>query len=260
MKTPLIMFSSIALLGIGTTHGDTLALIQDAANKGEEAAVPEATEKSNWYATAAIGGNIMLDSDFKDDSNATLKYKAGVGSAFGFGYQFNKSWSLEFQTGVNWNGVDELTWSTPVAGVGVANITGGSGDIYQVPVIANATWSIALTDKISLGLSAGLGVQWNNVNIHGVQASAVGFGNLGTAEFSQSSFAFRYQAGIQIAHQVTHNIHMGFGVRFSGTSEINLGTGTFYPTAGGALQVSNDDLKLTRFMNFSLGGGIKITF
>lgn len=254
-----ILFVSIALMGGAASHADTLALIQDAASNDNAPAVPEPAKSSNWFMTAAVGGNLLLDAEFKSDSDAKIKFKTGVGSVLGVGYRFSKNWSVDFQTGLNWNSIDEIS-ATGFEGTDPVTATGGSGNVYQVPIMANATWSIPLNDKTSIALSAGIGAQWTNFNINDVQFSSATLGKLATVEFSNNSMAFRYQAGIQLANQVAPNIHVGFGVRISGTTEVNIGPGTAYPVTGGSSPYTDSDQKLNRLFNISFGLGVRIDF
>ncbi|MCP4836742.1 MAG: hypothetical protein GY895_18475, partial [Phycisphaera sp.] len=134
-------------------------------------------------------------------------------------------------------------------------ITDGSGDIYQIPVMASLIYSIPINDRFSIGLKGGAGVQFTNFNAKDV--TIVSPGGKAQSSWNNDSTAFRWEVGFQIAHQVAHNIRIGGGVLFSGTTDVDIGSAD--PALAG-LGVLDDDQKLKGLYNISLGFGVNISF
>ena len=134
------------------------------------------------------------------------------------------------------------------------NITGGDGDVYQIPLMASLIYSIPISEKLSIGLKAGVGIQWTDFHASNIEVSSPGVQS-SFGSYDHTSTAFRWEVGFQLANQIAHNVRIGGGVLFSGTSSVSLGTAT---VTGGDL--ASGDYKLEALYNVSLGFGITITF
>ena len=258
MMNPYALMAVTLLASTPLAHGDALSLIQDAARNSDDAMVTETTEASPWFFIGALGGGAMFDSDFKGEDDLSVKYNPGIGLNLGVGYALNKHWAVEISTGLAWNGIDRISGFVNSTGVSLT-ASGGNGNLYQVPLIASIAWATPLGDRFTLGIAAGVGMQWTSFDLHDANLTANGTPFL-TASQKKNSLAFRYQVGVQITREIASNIQLGFGVRFFGTSEVDLGEATFFPTGGGPSFKSTESRKLKNLMGFALGTSLKITF
>ena len=258
MKHHYPLMAVILLASAPLAHADALSLIQDAARNSDDATVTETTEASPWFFIGALGGGAMFDSDFKGEDNLSVKYNPGIGLNLGVGYALNKHWAIEISTGLAWNGIDRISGFDNSSGVSLT-ASGGNGDLYQVPLVASIAWATPLGERFTLGIAAGVGMQWTSFDLHDANLTVNGV-PFGTASQKKNSVAFRYQVGVQITREIASNIQLGFGVRFFGTSEVDLGRTTYFPTGGGASFKSTESSKLKNLMGFALGTSLKITF
>ena len=244
MKKMITAIGACALAISTAASADALALMnQDDAD--DTPALPEASVASSWYFAAAVGGNIALDAEGKE-SGSTFKFKTGIGLNLGVGYAFAKNLAVEVRTGILWNKLKE------VEGGNGGTLSGGDGQMYQVPVMASVVYSIPLNEKTNLGIKAGAGMQWTDFNVDSITVSAGG-GSIDGYAFKHKSAAFRWEVGLQLATEVATNVRIGGGVIFSGTSEVNIGS----MTGPGP---SSPDEKLKGLYNISLGFGVNIAF
>ena len=252
------LMAAVLLASTPLVHGDALSLMQDAARNDEASAVtPEATEACPWFFIGALGGSALLDSDFEGEDNLSVKYNPGVGLNLGVGYALNKHWAVEIMTGVSWNGIDGVSGFSSETGIALT-ASGGNGDVYQIPLIASIAWGTPLGEGFTLGIAAGVGAQWTSFDLHGTAVEVNGV-PWGTVSQKGDSLAFRYQIGVQVTREIASNIQLGFGVRFFGTSEVDLGNTTYFPDGAASFE-STESTKLNSLMGFALGTSLKITF
>ena len=261
MKKMMIAAGAGVLALTSLSTADALALLNQEAQEKADAPPAEAEEAGDWYFAAAIGGNFLLDADVENGNGTYFKFDRGLGVNLGFGYAFNKTFSLELRSGLLWNGFNSIQNGRLTLNGNALTFGGGEGNIYQVPVMASLVVSIPINDKLAIGLKGGVGMQWTKINAHDINAYAGG-GQVGTVGWDHNSAAFRWDVGFQMANQITHNIRIGGGVIFSGTTAVNIGAATFTSGAGGAIPsfTGNSEQKLDRLFNFSLGFGVTIAF
>lgn len=250
MKTSVITSTCVGILALSSiVSADALSILnQDADQKTPPP--PTTTEATSpWYVAGAVGGNFILKSKVKDAGDAKFKFKTGIALNVGIGYGIAENLAVEVRSGLMWNKIDGSS-----GGESGSEISGGKGDIYQIPVMASLVYSIPINDKFSIGLKGGAGVQFTNFNAKDVTIVNPGQPNV-LASWDNDSTAFRWEVGFQVAHQVTSNIRIGGGVLFSGTTEVNIGAAD---VAGfGSV---DEDQKLKGLYNISLGFGVNISF
>ncbi|MFB0985242.1 MAG: outer membrane beta-barrel protein, partial [Phycisphaerales bacterium] len=231
---------------------DALALITQDADEKTPPPPTEIAAATPWYAAAAFGGNFLFDAKIKDTDGIKFKFKNGLGLNIGVGYQLCETLAVEVRSGLLWNEIKGFNETSMIGNTPVA-ATGGDGDVYQIPLMASVIYSIPISEKLSIGLKAGVGIQWTDFNASNIEFSSPGAQN-SVASYDHTSTAFRWEVGFQLANQIAHNVRIGGGVLFSGTSSVSLGTAT----ATGAL--GSGDYKLEALYNVSLGFVITITF
>ena len=248
---PLMIAAAAALTLSSMVSADALALITQDADEKTPPLPTETAAANPWYAAAAVGGNFLLDAKIKDEDGIEFKFKNGLGLNIGVGYQLCETLAVEVRSGLLWNeikGFNETGMNE--------NITGGDGDVYQIPLMASLIYSIPISEKLSIGLKAGVGIQWTDFNASNIEVSSPGVPS-SFGSYDHTSTAFRWEVGFQLANQIAHNVRIGGGVLFSGTSSVSLGTAT---VTGGAAGADFGDDKLEALYNVSLGFAIKITF
>lgn len=253
MNKMMIAAGAGALVLCSMAPADALSLLYQEADEKTPPPPEEAEVAGPWYFAAAIGGTFALDADIKDQNGSYFKFNTGVGMNLGFGYAFNKTFALEVRSGVLWNGINSIQNFR----IGTGTYGGGDGDLYQVPMMASLLVSFPISEKFSIGLKAGVGAQWTKFNSTVNSYNAGIFA--GTNTWDNSSISFRYEVGVQLAHQITHNIKIGGGLIFSGTSEVSIGTPQLYTPAGAPVPTIGED-NLERIFNISLGFGVTVFF
>jgi opacity protein-like surface antigen len=252
MKKMMMIAAGAATLMLSSmASADTLALLYQDADDTTPPPPTEIEAANPWYAAAAFGGNFLMDAKIKDADGIKFKFKNGIGLNIGVGYQLCETLAVEVRSGVLWNeikGFNETQMNE--------NITGGEGDVYQIPLMASLIYSIPISEKLSIGLKAGVGIQWTDFNASNIEFSSPGVQS-SFGSYDHTSTAFRWEVGFQLANQIAHNVRIGGGVLFSGTSSVSLGTATVTGAAPGG---NFGDDKLEALYNVSLGFGITITF
>ena len=202
--------------------------------------------------------NIMETTAFGVQNTTDLKIAFETGFDFNIGIGIplggSDAWSLEVMTGLAYNSVESVSgqYDTDLFGFVVqGSMTGGNGDLYQVPIVANLRYEFDLSECLTLGLYAGGGVQYTNLGINGVQVLDPAFPGGAVDDVGLSSFngwAFRYQAGLDLNWGISNNTTIGLNVRYSGTTDTDFGS--FY---GSSFTVKN-------FQNLAIGATFSLTF
>ena len=261
MKRMMIAAGAGVLAICSVSWADALALLNQEARENAPAPPAEAEAPGKWYFAAAVGANFLLDADVQDGNGTYFKFDRGLGVNLGFGYAFDETFSLELRSGLLWNGINSIQNGQLTLNGNALTFGGGEGNIYQVPVMASLVVSIPINEKLAIGLKGGVGMQWTKFNAHDINAYAGG-GQVGTIGWDHNAAAFRWDVGFQIANQITHNIRIGGGLIFSGTTASSIGAASFTSGAGGGIPsfTGSSEQELERLFNFSLGFGVTIAF
>jgi opacity protein-like surface antigen len=253
MKKMMIAAGVGALALCSMASADALLLYQDSDDNTPPP--PDAAEAASpWYLTADVGVNFAMEAEFKDGGNAgsKFKFKPGLGMNIGVGYNFTKMFGLEISSGLQWNKVKELDVSNPLPGLTVSQ---DSGDLYQIPLMANFVVNFNVTDKFDIGLVAGVGMQWTKFK--STNTLTTGGGGIVLTDqiaFDHNSVAFRYNFGLRMNYAITHNVRLGANFLFTGSTSVDIGSPT--DAAGVAFQ----DETLKDLLNFGIGFGVEWSF
>ena len=198
-----------------------------------------------------------MDSDAKDISrldaggfvenitNQTISFDTGFEFNIALGIPLTEQWSLEVMTGVAMNGVDSFSANVDTPALGIFGFgTYDDGDLYQVPLVANIRYDFELNEKVSLGVYAGGGVQYSDLEGSEGKVIAPGFLPYEVQNVSGNAWAFRYQIGVDLSWDIAANTTLGLNVRYSGTSESDFG----------------DDFKVDSLSNATIGATLSYTF
>lgn len=242
MLNRLLLGTASVILCYGSASGDALHLLESARQEATEAAPTEQakSERGGFYLRAQLGANMMQTLNAQNAPD-NFKVNAGIDFAVTAGYMFTEILGVEFQTGFMWNSLNALKGS---AGKPEAKAT---GDIYQVPLVANFVVSIPLSKgqyeplfgrDADLIFFAGGGGGYQNGN-----------GSISTGKvFDFDVWTYRYQAGSVLQAFLSDNTKFGIYFRFSGTGEIDGND-----AAGGSY-------KIGPLMNYAVGINLSIDF
>lgn len=197
---------------------------------------------------AAFLPKLKVSDEFETESSYGLSdvgLSTDVGAAFNIslGIHATENLSLEIQTGLTWVGFGgasgELSYQQRVGDPTPsfdAALSGGSGSILQVPVMANATWRIPLskrapgTDDMSVGLilGGGFGAINNGADISDITVAPIGGA---VPDYTMSingngwSWAAQARVGLDIA--LSSRVSLGIEYRLIGLNEADLGAADF---------------------------------
>jgi opacity protein-like surface antigen len=167
----------------------------------------------NLYAHVDFGGsyqqNTTLDqsqinTSTNINSNGSAKFNLGIRANIAAGYNINKSWGVEFDTGLIWNSMDS------VGGVSLnqpyPNNT--SFDTYTVPLLVNIVYKFPLKGDLIPYVAAGAGGS----------ASILSYSRAATS-FTSSDIVFAYQAEVGLKYDFSKNASLGIAYQFLGTTD-----------------------------------------
>ena len=164
--------------------------------------------ESNLYADVNFGGAYQQNSTVETTvfsgtppattSSQKTSFNLGVRGDVALGYNFNRSWAAEFNTGLVWNSSGN---SQPYP----ANVT---IDTYTVPILLNAVYRIPFKGPWSSYVGIGGG---GAVSILSYSASGYNLGNY--------NFAFAYQAKAGLEYRLTENASLDLAYEFLGTTD-----------------------------------------
>lgn len=197
-----------------------------------------------------VGGNFAFDADIRGEpgtgnsfADGTIKFDTGVDFLFTWGIPVWDALSLELSTGFAYNSVKTLegTWN------------GGQGDVNGVPLVIGLGYAIDVTDQLSINLNAAVGAQFSYADITGItSAGAAGT----TASINANAISFRYQVGVTLDWDFTHDFGLGGYVRYAGTTETNFGT----PDFTGPNPSTTSRFKLNDLSSVAVGLTVYINF
>lgn len=138
-------------------------------------------------------------------TSGTVTFQPGVRGNVALGYNINRSWAAEFDTGVIWNSIDSFDGTS-------LNTVGASFDTYTIPLLANIVYRIPIKGPWAAYLGAGAGGA----------ASILSYSQtyLGTRySWGGSSFVFGYQAKAGLQYKLSRNAALDVAYEFFGTTD-----------------------------------------
>jgi opacity protein-like surface antigen len=138
-------------------------------------------------------------------TSGTVTFKPGIRGNITLGYNINRSWAAEFDTGVLWNSINSFD------GTSLSSV-GASFDTYTIPLLANIVYRIPIKGPWAAYLGAGAGGA----------ASILSYSQtyLGTRySWGGSSFVFGYQAKAGLQYNLSRNASVDIAYEFFGTTD-----------------------------------------
>lgn len=226
----------------------TIAAMSQASSQSSPASTrPTASGASKslgdrWYLVGDVGGAFVPDINIKSFnrssssaglSNASIDLDTGVRFDLGIGYAITPNFGVEIASGLIWNSVDRVRGTiTPPVGAS-QTLSGGSGDIYNVPIMLSGEFRLPIAKDVNLILGAGIGAVWSDASISDIRSSGL---PAARASIDDNDWGFGYQANIGAQWVLTSNLSLGVGYAFLGITELDYGDVSF---TGVALTSSN---------------------
>ncbi|QIF05081.1 outer membrane beta-barrel protein [Roseimicrobium sp. ORNL1] len=193
----ILRTSFLALLGlamVATSQAGTYT-----SSKGVVAPTPAPAPQGGLYFSVA-GGALWLDD--VSYGPASLDFDTGFSVLGAVGYSFGNGLSVELESG--YLGVD--SGEGHIRGLGNADV---EGEFRQVPIFANALYTVDVTDVVGIYVGGGLGIVWSDTEIDSVG----GFHNpTNLGESDEWNFAAQAKAGVSF--KVTEAASLNIGYRF----------------------------------------------
>ena len=186
--------------------------------------------------------------------NGKISYHTGMALNLGLGIPLTPNLAVEISSGFAYNPVDDVTGTWLSGPASSDTISGGDGNTYQVPLVAELAFSIYDNNTLQVNLRGGIGVQWTFMDINNFYASSA---PASKASLTGDALTFRYQFGIEALIKVAPNISVGATLGYSGTTDSDFGEDAFSPNAGLAGEPA---VKTDEFQNITLRIGLKIEF
>ncbi len=160
-------------------------------------------------------------------TDATLQLNPGIDIEIGGSTPLGHGFRFEGSVGMTWNSVETFggTIGTP-AYPSTGNVVGGSGNLFQVPLVASVGWGMEF-DDLSFLVSGGVGVQWTTLRADGISSAA---NPERIMSFDSSTANMRFELGLELGYRVTDRFTLGGYLRWSTTSPVDFGSASIDPS------------------------------
>lgn len=227
---------------------------------------PRQSLSSELYLLADVGVVIPQNANIADISatsissglaGASIALDPGVRFDVGVGLDVTDWFAIEVASGLIWNGVDKvegtiLDTSGAIIGTDLP-LSGGSGNIYNIPVMFNGQFRLPIGKNVKLLLGGGVGGIWSDANVGSITTPALA-GLEATVDGSTWGFAYQGNAGVE--WDIAPNLTLGVRYAFLGTTELNYGAASFNT----ALLVGSADIKADALYTHSILATLKLEF
>jgi opacity protein-like surface antigen len=159
----------------------------------------------NLYISADVGSAFRPDTIFHESFGTTdhTTYNAGIRADIGIGYNVNKSWAVELDTGVIWNSIDKVN------GVPLSSFN-ETFDTYLIPNLVNVIYKVPTKSPLAPYVGVGVG---SVVSIADINAGNFHGSN---PDLSDSDYTFAYQAEAGLNYNVSKRVSFGVDYKFLG--------------------------------------------
>lgn len=208
-----------------------------------------------WTVDPVIAGTTNTKAD---DSTTTqgfalqggnIRYDVGVGTSVTFGWRIPDSYLfLQFSAGFTWNGVQSFDADIQIAGNPAGNLSGGSGHLYQVPLLFTPGFEFDLPggwpfmNGALIRVGPTVGAVYQDLQVDDIRRNAPGGGAEPTYSFGADNWAFAYGAFVDLEFFLSHNISLVLGYQFFATTSMNYGRLVETSTTG-AVVTGGDQVK-----------------
>jgi opacity protein-like surface antigen len=156
----------------------------------------------NLYLGADAGGAFQQNAVMTQSTlsgRRTTTFNPGIRGDITVGYNLDKSWAVELESGIICNSIDKI-------GVVSLSSIDQSFDTYSVPILANVVYKVPTGNAWTPYFGVGVGGLADSVDFRS-----------GTTHYYDSTFTFAYQAKAGVDYALTKNISVGIAYKFLGT-------------------------------------------
>jgi opacity protein-like surface antigen len=164
----------------------------------------------------SAGVNLISDTDIKDSPDG-IKWDTGVEFNVAYGIPLMGDLAVEIGVGMAYNSMKETYNNLGQTG----NL---DGELWQIPLMAHLVYEFHLGESLVLGVSGGAGIQYNSITFD----PFAGF----PTEASQSSWTFRYEAGLELTWSLSETSALGAYAKYAWAPGIELPQDGELKTAG----------------------------
>lgn len=164
---------------------------------------PPPANDAGFFVGAKGGFFWLLDESFHDGSlSADVSFKTGWGITVPIGYDFGNGLSVAFSAGYYQADVD----SVDIHSGAHRGSFSASGEVEQVPLMANAAYTMKLVEKLDWYVGAGLGTVYSKNRLDNAGGAHIGF--------EDSSWDFGFQAFTGLRYHTCPHSTINLGYRF----------------------------------------------
>jgi len=164
--------------------------------------LPAGAADTGLYFNADAGANWAQDADISvGGGSGNLKTDIGFRFSAGVGYNLNKNWGVEFDTGWVWNSIDKIKDS------------GGStsfddSSFSHIPFMVNVIYRYPLGAKFETYIGGGVGGAYSVLDI-----------DEDFAKDDDGDVVFAWQAIAGVRYNISETMSVGVGYKYLGTTE-----------------------------------------
>jgi opacity protein-like surface antigen len=156
----------------------------------------------NLYLGADAGGAFQQNAVMTQSTlsgRRTTTFNPGIRGDITVGYNLDKSWAVELESGIICNSIDKI-------GVVSLSSIDQSFDTYSVPILANVVYKVPTGNAWTPYFGVGAGGLVDSIDFRSA-----------TTHYYDSTFTFAYQAKAGVDYALTKNISVGIAYKFLGT-------------------------------------------
>jgi opacity protein-like surface antigen len=158
------------------------------------------------YLDAGIGASVQQSTDIRVSmlgNSGNVQFNPGIRGELAVGYNINKHFAAELESGVIWNSVDSILGNN-------GSSSGYRADIYQIPTLVNFVYR-PLHGKFQPYIGVGAGVAATIFDSSNIP--------LYSPSFSDTDWTFAYQGELGFKYALSSRTELGVAYKFFGTTE-----------------------------------------
>lgn len=165
-------------------------------------ALPASAADTGLYFNADAGANWAMDADISVSGGGSGDLKTDIGFRFsaGVGYNLNKNWGVEFDTGYVWNTIDKAK--------AIGASLSGDSSFSHTPFMINVVYRYQLGAKFETYIGGGAGGVYSVLNIDEPGSSD-----------DDGDVVFGWQAIAGVRYIISETMSVGVGYKYMGTTE-----------------------------------------
>ena len=168
-------------------------------------ALPASAQDTRWYFNAAAGGNWAQDAAIKIENigSGDLELDLGVRFSAGVGYNLNKNWSVEFDTGFTFNSIDKIK-------IGSESDSFHDSSFSHVPLMVNLVYRYPLGAQWETYIGGGAGGVYSVLTLDESDLDL---------DDDDADVVFGWQAMAGVRYLIRENMSVGVGYKYMGTAK-----------------------------------------